>query len=104
MPDPASVPVGADLLTKLSNRLNDLEAKLEKAETENKKSYVDHPAMEARIVELKSQIASMEQTIKELKDKATPPASKPETTKPPELNDPHRSYKDGLNHLSILDD
>jgi uncharacterized coiled-coil protein SlyX len=103
MPEPIAPPIvpGADLLTKLSNRLNDLEAKLEKAESENRKSYVDHPAMEARIVELKSQIASMEQTIKELQVKANPP--KPIETPPP-LNDPNRSYKDGVNLLDILDD
>lgn len=70
-------PPAPDLLTQLSNRLNDMEVKLEKAEKENKKSYVDHPAMDARIVEIKGQMSSLETTIKELKAAGTPaPESK----------------------------
>lgn len=108
MPEPtaAGVPQTSsidDLIKKLSNRINDIEARLEKNEAENKKSYVDHPTLDARSAEYRKEIESLKQTISELQEKKKEviAETKPADDKKPD--DPNRPYKDGLDHLSIID-
>lgn len=83
MVDP--IPPTPDLLTQLSNRLNDIEAKNEAAIKENKKSYVDHAYLDQQIAGFKAEISKLEMTIKELKAAGTP-APEPKKIETPNDN------------------
>lgn len=92
-----------DLLTKLSNRLNDVEAKMEAAKAENQKSYVDHAFLDAKLVEYKKDREGLLATIKELTEKlnALKPATPPAPTTPP--NVPQDNDPSGLGIINALE-
>ena len=78
MPEGAEgTPVTDDLLTKLSNRINSLEAQLSSLQKENQKSYVDHAYFDSKILEVRNEISSLKETKTELKQKAVAPKEAP---------------------------